>query len=102
MIKSRQADEIRAFPRRRLENFLAGHHDAQIDDFEVITLQHHTDDILADVVHIAFHGGDDDLAVRAARAGFFLFNVWNQHGDGLFHHARRFHHLRQEHLAGAE
>ena len=100
--ESRQPDEIRAFPRRGLEDFLAGHHDAQIDDFKVITLQHHTDDVLADVVHVALHGGDDDFAVGAAGAGFFLLDVGNQHGDRFFHHARRFHHLRQEHLARAK
>ena len=32
----------------------------------------------------------------------FLLHVGHQIGDRLLHHPRRFHHLRQEHFAGAE
>jgi hypothetical protein len=44
------------------------------------------------------------MLALGGRAGafLFLFDVGDQVGHGLLHHARRFHHLRQEHLAGAE
>ena len=72
-------------------------------------MQDHRDDVLADVVHVALDRGDDDFAFWLgddAGAFFFrqlfFFDVRNQVGHGLLHHARRFHHLRQEHLALAE
>jgi hypothetical protein len=41
------------------------------------------------------------LLVAPVRS-FLGFDVGDQVGDGLLHHARRLDHLRQEHLAGAE
>ena len=66
------------------------------------------DDVLADVVHVALDGRDDDLALRPARrrrrrhALLLCLDVGHQVRDRLLHHARRLHHLRQEHLARAE
>jgi hypothetical protein len=40
--------------------------------------------------------------LAGAGAQLFGFDVGNQVGHGLLHHARRLHHLGQEHLAGAE
>ena len=85
----------------RSEDFLRWHHHAKIDDFVVVTLQHHTDNVFADIVHIALHGRDDHFAV----AGAFLFaglNVRFEVRHRLLHHAGGFHHLRQEHFALAE
>ena len=80
VIKPGQADEARAFARRRLENLLAGHHDAEVDHFEVIALEDHADDVLADVVHVALDGGHHHLAVRArGRRLFSLLDVGDQH-----------------------
>ena len=42
-----------------------GHHHAHVDDLEVVALEHDGDDVLADVVHVALDGGDDDLALGA-------------------------------------
>jgi hypothetical protein len=47
-----------------LENFLGGHHDTHIDDFVVIAGKNHTDNVLADVMDIAFDGGENNLALR--------------------------------------
>ena len=49
---------------RRIENFLRRRHHAQIDHFIAVALQHHADDVLADVVHIALHRRHDDAAGR--------------------------------------
>ena len=84
--------------------FSAGHHHAQIVDLEVVALQYDADDVLADVVNVALDGGHNDLAVAArAFAGlFFRFDERHQMRHRLLHHAGALHHLRQEHLAGAE
>ena len=83
------------------EDFIRRHHHAKIDNFVVIALQHHANDIFTDVVDVAFHGRNDHLAVAGA---LFLagFNIRFQIGDRLFHHAGRLYHLRQEHFAFAE
>ena len=64
-------------------------------------MQHHANDIFTDVVDIALHCGDHHLAV-----GFTLlfagFNERLEIRHRLFHDARRFHHLRQEHFALAK
>ena len=44
--------------------FRRRHHHAEIDDFVVVTLQHDAHDVLADVVHVAFHRRHDDAALR--------------------------------------
>ena len=83
------------------QDFIRRHHHAKVDDFVVVTLQHHADNILADVVNVTLHGGDDHLAV----AGTFLFaglNIGFEVGHRLLHHAGGFHHLRQEHFALAK
>ncbi len=75
----RQADEIRAFTGRCFQDLLAGRHDPQVHHLEVITLQDHADDVLADVVNIAFDRGDHHLAVGAAGAVLLLLDVGNEH-----------------------
>jgi hypothetical protein len=42
------------------------------------------------------------LALRRRRRRLLLLDVRHEVRDGLLHHARALHHLRQEHLAGAE
>ena len=103
--QSRQADRIDLFLAGTVQDHLRRHHHAQVHDLEVVAGQHHADDVLADVVHVALHRGHQHLAARfsgVAAAGLFGFDVGNQVGDGTFHHPGRLHHLRQEHLAGAE
>ena len=53
--------------RGSLENLLGRHHHAEIDDLVIIAGENHTDDVLADVVHVALDGCHQDLAgCRAA------------------------------------
>ena len=40
-----------------------------LTDLEVVALQNHGDDVLADVVHVALDGGNDDLAPCWRRPG---------------------------------
>ena len=46
-----------------LEDLLGGAHDAEVDDLEVVAPEDDGDDVLADVVDVALHGGQDDGAV---------------------------------------
>ena len=59
-----EADEVGFFGLGTLENFLAGDHHAHVDDLVVIAGQHHADDVFADVVDIAFDGGEHDFSLR--------------------------------------
>jgi hypothetical protein len=95
-----QADGLRAVFPGRVQDLVGRDHDAQVDDLVAVAAEHHADDVLADVVHVALDRGDDDRPLEvAAGALLFLLDVGHQVGHGLLHHARRFHHLRQEHLA---
>ena len=99
-----QADDVDLLFTGLVEDLLGGDHHAHVHHFVVVALEHHRHDVLADVVHVALHGGDQDLALGLGVAGQGLLglDVGHQVGDRLLHHARRLHHLRQEHLAGTE
>ncbi len=94
-----EADHVGVILVRRLEDLRPGDHHAEVDDLEPVTLQHHADDILADVVDVALHGRHHDLALALRTRLLGCLDKGQQMRDRLFHHARRFHHLRQEHLA---
>jgi hypothetical protein len=71
------------------------------DDVEVVALEHHAHDVLADVVHVALDCRHHDLALglgRGAQALLLFLDVRDEVRDRLLHHARGFHHLGQEHL----
>ena len=91
----------------RLQDLGCGHHDAEIDDLVIVAGEDHADDVLADIVDIALDGRHQHLAgalaLACAAIGKLLrLHVGQQQGHGLLHDAGGFHHLRQEHLAGAE
>ena len=88
-----------------VEDRVARDHDAEVDHLVVVAAEHDADDVLADVVHVALHRREHDLALRAAVApGPLLLggHVRLQVGDGALHRPRALHHLRQEHLSRAE
>ena len=49
------------FPRGS-QYLFTGHHDAQVDDFVIITLQDDADDVFANIVDIALNRRHQDLA----------------------------------------
>ena len=63
--------------------FSLGDHDSEVDDFVVITGKNNADDILADVVDVAFHRGEQHFALGLLVAGalFFLLHVGEEIGD---------------------
>ena len=85
--QSRQADGVRLLGAVRFDELLRQDLDAQIDDLETIVAQDDVHQILADVMHVALHGGQDDLALQAALA-FFQVGLQVRH--------RRLHHLGAE------
>ena len=90
---------------RGLDDGLGRHHHAEVHDVVVVALEHHGDDVLADVVHVALHRGDHELPLarpRLAALRLFRLDVRHQMRHRLLHDASRLHHLRQEHLPGAE
>src|SRR5258705_1166002 len=106
-----EPDDVGAFGLRGLDDFCGRHHDAEIDHLEIVTLQHDADDVLADVVDVALHGGHHDLAGGVAAvagdavgevARLFLFHERHQIGHRLLHDTGGFYHLGQKHFAVAE
>jgi hypothetical protein len=61
--EARQAHDVGALDLGARQDLVAGHHHAHVHHLEVVALQDHGDDVLADVVHVALDGGDDDLAL---------------------------------------
>ena len=99
-----QADHVGVDLLRLVEDLLRGHHHAEVDHLVVVALQHHADDVLADVVDVALHRGHHDGALLGLRVTGLLLGLdeRDQVGDRLLHHAGGLHDLGQEHLAGAE
>ena len=100
--KSRQANNIDVFLFGGLQYFLGGHHNPQVNHLVVIALQHHADNIFANIVHITLNRSHQNLTIGAGRLVFFRFNIGLQIGHRLFHYPGRFHHLGQEHFARAK
>ena len=103
-----QADEVGLLLNRAVENLLTGHHHAHVDHLVVVTGEHDADDVLANVVDVALHGREHDLALglhgftTRGHCRLLGFHERREVGHGLLHHAGGLHHLRQEHLARAE
>ena len=88
-----EPDDVRAALLGGGENFFARHHDTEIDHLVIITREDDTDDVLADVVHVALDRRHDDLALSLGGAAggdersFFCLHERLQVGDGFLHHA---------------
>ena len=98
-----EADDVAALLDRGVEDPVGRDHDAEVDDLVVVAAEDDADDVLADVVDVALDRGEHDLPARAAvAAGLLGLHERLQVGDGALHRPRALHHLRQEHLPGAE
>ena len=102
--QARQPDHIDLLGLCNLKDLRRRDHHAKVDDLVIVAGQHDADDVLADIMHIALHRRHQDLAVGIglSRRGLLGLHIGQQIGHGLLHDAGRFHHLRQEHLAGPE
>ena len=95
------ADGNRLVLDARRDDLLGRGVDPQVDDLVAVARQHDADDVLADVVHVALHGGEHEDRLVVARAAGLLLLEQNRLEvvDRLLHHARRAEDLREEHLA---
>ena len=70
--------------------------DAEIYDLVAVVAEDDVDQVLADIVDVTLHGGED---VRSLLRTSGLFHLRLKIGDGLLHHSGRVEHRRQLHLA---
>ena len=85
-----------------LHDDVFGNHHAEVHHFVAVTGHNHGDNILADIVHVALHGGDYDFAAARSVRVLARLDVGLQDFYRLLHGACSFDHLRQEHLAFTE
>ncbi len=99
-----EADDVDLLLLGLIEDALRRHHHAEIDDLEIVAGEHDADDVLADVVHVALHRGEQDFSgvLPLVALGLAGLDIGQQIGHRRLHHARRLHHLRQKHLSRAE
>ena len=103
--QAREADRVGTDLDGGVEDRVARDHHAEVDHLVVVAAEDDADDVLADVVHVALDGRQDDRALRAPvapRPFLLLLHVRLEVGDGALHRPRALDHLRQEHAAGAE
>ena len=73
--QSAEADHIHLFVPGCFQDFIGGHHDAEVHDVVAVAAEHDADDIFSDIVYIAFDGGHEYFAFGTAAAGcFFRFD----------------------------
>ena len=72
--ESRQTNNVDLLFTSHPENVFAVHHDAQIDNFIVVALQHNTHNVFTNVVDIAFDSGQQYFAVVFCGAGLLFLN----------------------------
>ena len=98
-----EADDVGAPCFGFFEDGVAIDHDSKVFNFVVVTGEDDGNDVFADVVHVSFDGGDEELAGGGAGGAFFFgLHERLQVGHGLFHYAGAFDHLWEEHLAGTK
>ena len=97
--QARHADDVGVVLLGRRDDLGDGLLDAEVDHVVAVVGQDDVDEVLADVVHVAAHGGEDH---RALARGIRLLHVRFEQRDGGLHHLGRLQHERQLHLARAE
>src|ERR1700722_570381 len=103
--QSTQANQVRLFRLGTFQDLFARDHDPQVDDLIVVAGEHHANDVLADVVNVAFDRCQHDFSLCldhfAGRRHRYLlrFHERSQVGHRLLHYPGRLDDLGQEHLA---
>ena len=104
--EARTPDDVASLGGGGVQEHVGRDHHAEVDHLVVVAAEHHAHDVLADVVHVALDRAQDHLALRAYPVGtepeLLLLHVRLEVRDGAFHRPGALHHLRQEHLPGAE
>ena len=86
---------------RGVQDAVCRDHDSEVDDLVPVAAEDDADDVLADVVDVALHGGEHDPGGgRPAR--LLGLHVGLEVRDRPLHRPGALHDLRQEHLPRAE
>ena len=94
-----EADGIRLVLAVRLDQLIRRHLDAQIDHVVAVVAENDLDQVLADIVDVALHGGEHDLA---ARRGVGLLHELFEMVDGGLHRFGRLQHFGDDQLVVVE
>ena len=74
--QSTQTNDVHLFLLSLTYNLLGRHHHTHVDNLIVVTGHHHTYNILADVVYIAFHRSQQHLSCTLATSCFLSLDIW--------------------------
>ena len=103
--ESAEANGIHAVGQGFVQDFLGGHHHAQVDDFKIVALEDHPHNVLADVVDVAFDCGEQNFALFAGGAAGFAggcLKIRFQPRHRALHNPSGLDHLRQKHFSGTK
>ncbi len=84
-----QPHRVGRFVTHGLEDPLGRHHHAKVHYLVVVTAQDDTNDVLTDVVYVAFDCGHDELAIILTFAPFTRFLCFDERcqiANGLLHY----------------
>ena len=95
----READHVGFVLARRLDQLFARHLDPEVHDLEAVVRQDDVDQVLADVMNVALHGGQDDPAAGHA---LHPLHVRLEVIDGRLHHLGALQHLGNDQLVVVE
>ncbi len=97
--KCGQADRIGIFLDGGVDDCLGGDLLAQVNDLKAIIAQDRLDEILANIMHVAVNGSEDDLSFGCP---FSPLKIFFQPCDSFLHHLGRLKHEGQDQLACAK
>ena len=83
--------------------FICWHHHPEVNNVIIVTCQHDTHNVLADVMHISFDGSHQNFPFDTGFTGLFVcFQVGSEIRHCQLHHPRTLYHLGKEHLTLAK
>ena len=97
----RKPNHVRVLVDGGLQDLVYRDHDAQVNDFVVVAAEDDADNVLANVVDVAFYRRHHDLALATA-TGLFGFHEGFKMRNGTLHRACTLDDLGEEHFAFAK
>src|SRR5580704_7417617 len=91
--ESAESYEVGVYSLGAFEDLFAGDHDAHVDHLVVVAGEHYADNVLANIVDIALHSGEHNLALSldqltsGGEFRFLSFHEWRQVCDCFLHYA---------------
>ena len=100
--ESAESDDVNLFVDGFLHDGFCWYHHAEVDDFVVVAGEHYADDVLSDVMNIAFDGGEEYFAGSGCSFLSGCFDVGLKDAYCALHGSCCFHDLWQKHFSAAE